>query len=152
MRLNASLVELLRKKQGGNVINTNIKTNYLSCYWLKTYYKRILIRTAIFQNKEQKIFIIFLDSTKLKIVCKKITTFFKRRVSIMLWSLRRLKDVVIFFQKIVYNWLYKLWLIPNTTQWVNHSNKFIQIPPYQYPNNNNNLAANRPREVKVDGS
>ena len=29
-------------------------------------------------------FIIFLDSTKLKIVWKKITTFFKRRVSIIL--------------------------------------------------------------------
>ena len=69
----------------------------------------------------------------------------------MLWSLRCLKDVI-FFQKIVYNWLYKLWLIPNTTHWVNHSNKFIQIPLYQYPSNNNNLAANRPREVKVDGS
>ena len=32
------------------------------------------------------IFIIFLDSTKLKTVCIKITTAFKRRVSIILWS------------------------------------------------------------------
>ena len=29
-------------------------------------------------------FLIFLDSTKLKIVCRKITTFFKARVSIIL--------------------------------------------------------------------
>ena len=48
--------------------------------------------------------IIFLDGTKLKIVCKKITTFFKRSVSITLWSVSsmtetsRLKNVVIFFQ------------------------------------------------------
>ena len=45
------------------------------------------INSAILKKTDENItFIIFLDSTKLKIVWIKITTFFKQRVSIILLS------------------------------------------------------------------
>ena len=46
----------------------------------------IFCKFPYFRAKLLQTFIIFLDSTKLKIAWKKITTFFKQRVSIMLWS------------------------------------------------------------------
>ena len=50
-------------------------------------YQFYQVITNFFPNeyeKNDKIFITFLDSTKLKIVWIKITTFFKRRLSIIL--------------------------------------------------------------------
>ena len=52
----------------------------------KTFKEKVneLMSLCINDEKLLEKFIIFLDSTKLKIVWKKITTFFKRRVSIIL--------------------------------------------------------------------
>ena len=59
--------------------------NLLFLYCSFSYFRKCLI--VIFQYFRAislQIFITFFDSTKLKIVWKKITTFFKRRVSIIL--------------------------------------------------------------------
>ena len=68
------------------IFNFKIDSSFLKNVWLDPVYCKencdsyFLLQGRIFE----KIFKIFLDSTKLKIVWIKITTFFKRRVSIML--------------------------------------------------------------------
>ena len=50
-------------------------------------FRKSLTATFLYlRAKSLQIFIIFLDNTKLKIVSIKITSFFKRRVSVTLWS------------------------------------------------------------------
>ena len=63
----------------------------IDSYWFKMSCLTCLIFNCIYcfflkRWNYIKIFITFLDSTKLKIIWIKITTFFKRRVSIILWS------------------------------------------------------------------
>ena len=53
---------------------------------LECFFFILTMKFRYFRAISLQIFIIFPDSTKLKIVWIKITTFFKRRVSIILWS------------------------------------------------------------------
>ena len=74
-----SCLQLLRKMMS-NFSLFFLYYNF-SCFW-----KSLIVTFPYFRVISLYIFIIFLDSTKLKTVWIKITTFFKRRVSIILWS------------------------------------------------------------------
>ena len=58
----------------------------LLMYIFTHYWQKWLVDVVLYRHTDYRFFIIFLDSTKFKIVWIKITTFFKRRVSILLWS------------------------------------------------------------------
>ena len=74
-----SCLQLLRKMMS-NFSLFFLYYNF-SCFW-----KSLTVTFPYLRVISLYIFIIFLDSTKLKTVWIKITTFFKRRVSIILWS------------------------------------------------------------------
>ena len=74
-----SFLQLLRKSMS----NISLFFLYFSFFYLRKY---LNVTFWYFRAKSLQIFIIFFDSTTFEIVCKKITTFFKRHVSIILWS------------------------------------------------------------------
>ena len=76
----ASLGEVFRTSVGLFSRNVRIYKNQNFIISCNTFGK---VRPKIIK---QNVFLIFLDSTKLKIIWIKITTFFKRCVSIILWS------------------------------------------------------------------
>ena len=74
-----SCLQLLKKPKSNFILSCFYSS--FSCFW-----KSLAAIFRYFCAISLQLFIIFLDSTKRKIVWIKITIFFKRHVSIILWS------------------------------------------------------------------